>query len=301
MRKPPVIAVAALTCLGVVTGCSGPATGSGGDTASHAASPSTRAEGGATSRAPAPPDHEPVRYTPSWTDRTVRTARGHLVNTCVPKALRNRATTLTTSDKVHLSALVLGSGPNGVLLDHEQGYNICSFIDIGKKLAAEGYHVVIPEYRNHGASQKSADNEHIDRDARAGLAELRRVGAERVFVGGASCGGTTAAVAGADTPLPVTGLLMMSSPARCGGVDAVAAVRKIKAPTLVVASPGDMNGNIEKDAREVYAASVAKNKKLVIDPSGYHGTDMIRRGGASGVKLRSRVVKFVAASFSRPR
>ncbi|MFF8286427.1 alpha/beta hydrolase family protein [Streptomyces albus] len=302
MRKPPVVAVAALACLGVVTGCSGPATGSGGDTASHAASPSTRAEGGATSRAPAPPpDHEPVRYTPSWTDRTVRTARGHLVNTCVPKALRNKATTLTTSDKVHLSALVLGSGPNGVLLDHEQGYNICSFIDIGKKLAAEGYHVVIPEYRNHGASQKSADNEHIDRDARAGLAELRRVGAERVFVGGASCGGTTAAVAGADTRLPVTGLLMMSSPARCGGVDAVAAVRKIKVPTLVVASPGDMNGNIEKDAREVYAASVAKNKKLVIDPSGYHGTDMIRRGGASGVELRSQVVKFIASSFSRPR
>ncbi|MEU2721749.1 alpha/beta hydrolase family protein [Streptomyces smyrnaeus] len=303
MRKPGVVAVAALACLSVVTGCSSPAAESGGNKASHGGRSSpARTEDGAHSRAPeSPPDHDPVRYTPSWPDRTVRTARGHLANSCVPKDLRDRATTLTTSDGVHLSALVLGSGPDGVLLDHEQGYSVCSFLDIGKKLAAEGYHVVIPEYRNHGASQKSADNEHIDRDARAALAELRRVGAERVFLGGASCGGTTAAVAGLDTPLRVTGLLMMSSPARCGGVDALAAVKKIKAPTLLVASPGDMNGNIEEEARKVYAASAAKDKKLVIDPSGYHGTDMIRRAGASGAKLRARVEKFVVASFSRSR
>lgn len=295
--------MAALACLSVVAGCSGPAAGTGGDKASQASQGATslaRTESGAHSRVPAPPpDHDPVRYKPSWPDRTVRTSRGHLVNSCVPKKLRNKATTLTTSDGVHLSALVLGQGPNGVLLDHEQGYNICSFLPIGKKLAAEGYHVVIPEYRNHGASQKSADNEHIDRDARAGLAELRRVGATRVFLGGASCGGTTAAVAGVDNPLRVTGLLMMSSPAHCGGVDAVAAVKRIKTPTLLVASPGDMNGALVTDARKVYAASAAKDKKLVIDPSGYHGTDMIRRGGASGAKLRTRVEKFIVASFQR--
>ncbi|MFJ5221022.1 alpha/beta hydrolase [Streptomyces sp. NPDC088354] len=243
-----------------------------------------------------PSPHRPVDYTPSWPDRTARTKAGYLVDTCVPASLRDRVTTLTTSDGVHLSALELGDGPDGVLLDHEQGYNICSFIDIGKQLASRGYRVVIPEYRNHGASEHVADNEHIDRDARAGLAELERLGAERVFLGGASCGGTTAAVAGADGELPLVGLLMMSSPARCGGADAVAAVRKIDAPSLFAVSPGDMNGAVEKQVREVYAASAATQKRLVIDRSGYHGTDMIRRGPRGGA-LERDVVAFVVAAY----
>ncbi|MFG2653483.1 alpha/beta fold hydrolase [Streptomyces sp. NPDC048436] len=292
---------AALGCLGLVSGCSGSAEKPARD--AEAGAPMTSAPApSADSRAPAPPpDHEPVSYKPSSPDRTVRTARGHQVNTCVPKDLRSKATTLTTSDGVHLSALVLGEGPDGVLLDHEQGYNICSFVAIGRKLAERGYHVVIPEYRNHGASEHLADNEHIDRDARAGLAELRRVGAKRVFLAGASCGGTTAAVAGVDTPLPVVGLVMMSSPARCLGADAVAAVRKLRVPTLLVVSPGDMQGAVEKQVREVYAASAARNKELVINKSGFHGTDMIRRAGASGAALQDRVLAFVADSYAASR
>ncbi|MGW6058999.1 alpha/beta hydrolase family protein [Streptomyces sp. NPDC055189] len=231
----------------------------------------------------------------------MRTARGHRVNACVPKDLRSKATTLTTSDGVHLSALVLGDGPDGVLLDHEQGYSICSFVDIGRQLAKRGYHVVIPEYRNHGASEELAENEHIDRDARAGLAELRRVGAKRVFLAGASCGGTTAAVAGVDTPLRVVGLLMMSSPARCGGVDGVAAVKKLSVPTLLVTSPGDMQGNVEKQVREVYAASVARKKDLVIQKGERHGTDMIKREGATGAALQDRVIQFVLDSYTAAR
>ncbi|MEV8320105.1 alpha/beta fold hydrolase [Streptomyces sp. NPDC059900] len=302
MLKVRVAAAAALVCLGLVSGCASPADESGHNPEAKAAASTAPVPSGARSSAPAPPpDHEPVSYKPSWPDTAVRTARGHRVNTCVPKDLRNKATTLTTSDKVHLSALVLGEGPDGVLLDHEQGYSICSFVDIGRQLAKRGYHVVIPEYRNHGASEEVADNEHIDRDARAGLAELRRVGAKRVFLAGASCGGTTASVAGGDTPLRVVGLLMMSSPARCGGVDGVAAVRKLSVPTLLVVSPGDMQGNAEKQVREVYAASVARKKELVIQKGEWHGTSMIKRAGAAGAELQDRVIKFVVDSYAAAR
>ncbi|MEU6992197.1 alpha/beta hydrolase [Streptomyces sp. NPDC046465] len=307
MLRVRVVAAVALGCLGLMSGCSGPADKPTRDAEAGAGAgasmDSTPTPSGTGSRAPAPPpDHKPVSYKPSWPDRTVRTARGHRVNTCVPKDLRSKATTLTTSDGVHLSALVLGDGPDGVLLDHEQGYNICSFVDIGRQLAKRGYHVVIPEYRDHGASEHVAINEHKDRDARAGLAELRRVGAKRVFLAGASCGGTTAAVAGVDTPLRVVGLLMMSSPARCGpGADAVAAVRKLKVPTLLVVSPGDMEGAVEKQVREVHAASAAHKKDLVIDKSGFHGTDMIRRAGASGAALEDRVISFVVDSYDASR
>ncbi|GAA2873878.1 alpha/beta hydrolase [Streptomyces mexicanus] len=305
MRRDPRAILVALLCFGAPAACS-----SGPDTAraprsahtSAAAGPSTgghSAQDRTTPHTARPTPRPPVSYTPSWPRETVRNSAGHLVDACVPRALRDKATTLTTSDGVHLSALELGSGPDGVLLGHEQGYSICSFLDIGKELASRGYHVMIPEYRNHGASEEVPGNEHIARDARAALAELQRLGARRVFLGGASCGGTTAAVAGAEGRLPVVGLLIMSSPARCGG-DGVAAVRTIDAPSLFVVSPGDMNGAVEKQVRELYAASGSQDKKLVIDRSGYHGTDMIRRS-PQGAALRDRVIRFVESAYAHRR
>lgn len=301
MLRGRVVAAVAMGCLGLAAGCSGRADKPARDAEGGASRSSAPAPSGTGSRAPAPPEHKPVSYKPSSPDRAVRTARGHLVNTCVPKGLRGKATTLTTGDGAHLSALVPGDGPDAVLSDHEQGYGICSFVGIGRQLADRGYHVVIPEYRNHGASERLAANEHIDRDARAGLAELRRVGAKGVFLARASCGGTTAAVAGVDTPLRVVGLLMMSSPARCLGADGVAAVRKSKVPTLSVVSPGDVEGAVEKQVREVHAASAAHRKELVISNSGFHGTDMIKRTGASGAALQDRVIDFVVRSYGASR
>ncbi|WAP53561.1 hypothetical protein [Streptomyces sp. S465] len=91
----------------------------------------------------------------------------------------------------------------------------------------------------------------------------------------------------------------MSSPARCGG-DGVAAVRTIDAPSLVIVSPGDMNGAVEKQVRELYAASVSKDKKLIIDRSGFHGTDMIRRS-PRGAALQDRVIRFIESAYARRR
>ncbi|WP_331284296.1 alpha/beta hydrolase family protein [Streptomyces antarcticus] len=158
---------------------------------------------------------------------------------------------------------------------------------------------MLPEYRNHGASEKTIDTAHVaDRDARAGLAELKRLGAQRVLVGGASCGGTTAAIAGADSDLPVVGLFVVSSPAQCGG-DGVAAVRKISSPSLFVVSPGDMNGAVEREVRSLHAASAGVGKEFVIHNGGHHGTDMIRRDGARGNQLQDRVLTFIESAYAR--
>ncbi|RIX59212.1 alpha/beta hydrolase [Paenibacillus nanensis] len=243
------------------------------------------------------PSNPPVEYTPSWPDRTVKSSKGHLVNSCVPDELRDKATTLTTSDGVYLSALVLGSGNKGVLLAHEQGYNICSFLDMGTELADSGYLVIIPEYRNHGASQTEEDNQSIDRDAEAALGELKRLGAQKVFLAGASCGGSTAIIAGVSQELPIEGLIILSSPAQCGSLDAIPSVKEIKAPSLFVFSPGDYGGSIEKEVRKLYQASGATDKELIVDESGYHGTDMYHKG-EQGDKLKSLLIDFVKENFN---
>ncbi|MFF6995865.1 alpha/beta hydrolase [Streptomyces sp. NPDC008313] len=256
-----------------------------------ASGPAAEKDGGAGGKRtgePRVPANPPAKYTPSWPDRTVRTKAGYQVDTCVPEDLRDKATTLTTGDGYHLSALVLGDGPDGVLLDHEQGYSICSWLETGQRLAAKGFRVLLPEYRSHGASEKDEENGRIDLDAEAALAELKRVGAERVFLAGASCGGTTAIVAGEAQPLPVTGLLIMSSPAVCHSVDAVPSVRRITAPSLFVVGSGDMEGAVEREVRTLYENSGARDKRLVVDDDGFHGTDMLRRG-----RHRDRMVAMV--------
>ncbi|MFF0516508.1 alpha/beta hydrolase [Streptomyces sp. NPDC004250] len=210
----------------------------------------------------------------------------------MPEELRDTATTLKTDDGFRLSALLLGDGPDGVLLDHEQGYSICSWLETGRRLAAKGFRVLLPEFRSHGASENDEENGRIGLDAKAALAELKRVGAKRVFLAGASCGGTTAIVAGEAQSLPVTGLLIMSSPATCHTVDAVLPVRRITAPSLFVVGSDDMLGAVEREVRILYKNSGAKDKRLVVDEDGFHGTDMLRRS-RNHERIQTLVSEFV--------
>ena len=262
-----------------------------------ASAPGSSAPASSADPTPAPSvtPRPPASYQPAAPGRTARTDAGYLVDTCVPRVLWSQVISLVDVDGTQLSGLVLGTGTKGVLLAHEQGYSICSFLDLGRKLADLGYLVMIPEFRNHGASESVADNEHIDRDVDAALAELHRRGAIQVFLGGASCGGTTATIAGAKDP-SLVGLLIMSSPARCGPLDAVGPIRTIHAPSLFIVSPGDMNGAVEKQVRELYAASGAPDKRLIIDDSGYHGTDLLRRA-THRTDLEADILRLIAGCF----
>jgi pimeloyl-ACP methyl ester carboxylesterase len=266
------------------------------------ADPSNPAQttGAGSSGTPSAPEtwqtEAPAVYRVAWPPQSTTTDAGFPVDDCVPRRLWDDVLSLTTSDGLHLDALELGSGADGVLLAHEQGYNICSWLALGEDLAARGYHVMIFEYRNHGASEASPDNEHIDRDVRPALRVLREHGATRVLMGGASCGGTSSAIVGADLPV-LTGLMILSSPARCASLDAVPAVRRITEPSIFVVSPGDMNGAVEEQVRELYAASGAADKELVIDPSGYHGTDLLRMSDGAD-RLRKRLLQFVDHAFA---
>ncbi|MGW6447336.1 alpha/beta hydrolase [Lentzea sp. NPDC055074] len=244
-----------------------------------------------TTKAPHPPA---VVYAPTVPERTRKTAAGHQVNTCVPESLDQNVFTLTTSDGVRLSAMELGTGDRGILLSHEQGYYMCSWLAFGQELAAAGYHVLLLEYRNHGASETAQDNDNLDRDTRAALAALHSSGAKRVLLGGASCGGTASAVTAADEP-ELAGLLVLSSPAQCFVLDGEAAARKITAPSFFAVSPIDYSGNMIKETRRLYEASAAARKHLEIVPGGAHGTDVLREAGAE--KLHRLVRDFVDSAF----
>lgn len=246
---------------------------------------------------PVVPD-PPVRYETSFpADRTRLTDAGYQVSTCVPERLDPGVFTLTTEDGVHLSVLEIGSGPRAVVLSHEQGYSICSWLDLAQELAEDGYHVMIFDYRNHGASEVSEDNENIDRDLRVVVDEMHRRGGEQLLLGGASCGGTTSAVVGADEP-QLIGLLILSSPAQCAGIDGEAAVATIDQPSFFAVSSGDMLGAVQDEVERLYAASATTDKHLEIIDDGYHGTDMLREWKSKRpTPLRGQVRDFIDRAF----
>jgi len=122
------------------------------------------------------------------------------------------------------------------------------------------------------------------------------LGAKKVFLAGASCGGSTAIITGVRQELPNEGLIILSSPAQCGSHDAIPSVKKIKAPSRFVFSPGDYGGAIEKHVRQLYEASGATDKELIIDKSGYHGTDMYHKA-KEGAALRSQLMNFITTVY----
>jgi dienelactone hydrolase len=149
------------------------------------------------------------------------------------------------------------------------------------------------EHRNHGASGTDKKNLYLDRDVMAGVQELTRRGVTRIVAGGASCGGTASVVSAPRIP-GFAGLVVMSSPRVCGkSLNGLQVVRSVTKPSFFAFSPGDMG--FEPEVRGLHKASGAADKRLVIIPGGWHGTDMLR--SKDGPELSSKLLTFITDAF----
>ena len=103
---------------------------------------------------------------------------------------------LTTSDGVHLVGALAGSGTTGIVLAHQRNGDGCGWLDYGARLASHGM-VLAPDLRGFGGSDEGqGDGEtRYDLDVVAAADELKRRGATRIVLMGASIGGTTVILA----------------------------------------------------------------------------------------------------------
>ncbi|NEB42671.1 alpha/beta hydrolase [Streptomyces sp. SID14515] len=221
------------------------------------------------------------------------------VNACVPKRLHGKAVSFTAADGVRLSGLVLGSGPRGVVLSHENGWDICSWLAFAEELAAAGYQVIVYDQRNvpGGASERGgrADNLHFDRDVRAAVQQLRDRGVTRILAGGASMGGTATATAAPEIP-GLVGLLILSSPRELPVMKPLPGLAAVTVPSFFAAATGDQT--FVDEVRALYKASGAKDKQIRILDSHVHGVDMME-DGAAGARLHDQVLAFVDGAFRK--
>jgi dienelactone hydrolase len=183
---------------------------------------------------------------------------------CVtPDEQRAGGVQLTVGGTGIAAGLVLGSGSTGLVLANQSGTDLCDWHPLASQWAAHGYRVLIFNYSTALA----------DQDMLAAAAELRRRGSSRVFLIGASMGGTAALAAAAAARPPVAGVISLSGPAAFAGVDADSAMRRLAVPVLFLV--GEFDEPFIDDAKTLYAACAAKDKKLEILPTGRHGIALI--------------------------
>lgn len=204
-----------------------------------------------------------------------------LYESCLTRAERRRAVRFTTFDRVRLIGVELGSGPRAVILAHQGGAGegpwLCAWMRYARQLALQGYRVLAFDHRGFGSSGRTTHWSRITRvdfDVLAAIRVMRARGARKIVLAGASLGGAAVLSAAALSPTPVDGVISFASPQAFGRVDAVAAARALRVPSLFVSAEDD--DNFADEARALYEACGSPEKRLAIVPGTVHGAPVLR-------------------------
>jgi pimeloyl-ACP methyl ester carboxylesterase len=191
---------------------------------------------------------------------------------CVRAADRATNVSFQAAGGARLKGAVLGRGSTGVVLAHTTSADRCQWLPFARELAKQGYRALIFDMRGYGASTGVTNSDpHLDVIAAA--AELRRRGAKKIVLAGASMGGTGVVAAAPVIRPAISGVVELSAPTAFSGANALAAVKKLKRPALFVAGRDD--GDFPAATRALYKAAATKDKKLHIAPSSWHGVDLV--------------------------
>jgi pimeloyl-ACP methyl ester carboxylesterase len=221
---------------------------------------------------------------------TPATTAAAITNPCLHASEAARAFRFSTSDGASLVGVVLGSGGTGLVLGHQLGSDLCEWLPQARALARRGYRVLVFDFAGFGDSQPGPDG-RVDTDVVAAAVQLRRRGADRIVLVGSSMGGTAVLSAATRIRPPVAGVVSLSGPSGFGGVDAQAAMARLRVPVLFVVGADDQP--FREQARLLYRAARVRDKRLLVVPGGRHGTSLLEFG-EDAARLRAAVRRFVA-------
>ncbi|MGH2784392.1 MAG: alpha/beta hydrolase [Actinomycetota bacterium] len=196
------------------------------------------------------------------------------------------------AQSVQLSGVERGSGLVGVVLAHMLGSSQFAWDLFADELVDRDFHVLTFDFRGHGQSIGDRSPSAAALDLGAAVEKLRSLGATKIFVVGASMGGTAAlVVAGAQK---LEGVVSISAPASIERLDATAAVKTLDEPSLFLVGADD--DQRYTDAARSFAAAAPQPKRLqIIDGTGAHGTDLLTEE-ATRQRVTDLILDFLAAN-----
>jgi pimeloyl-ACP methyl ester carboxylesterase len=197
------------------------------------------------------------------------------------------------ADGTRLVGHVFGSGRTVVILGHQSQGSLCEWVSYARRLARLGYTAFAIDFRGHGRSQVlgGLPGERLASDLDGAAKLMRKRGKQKVFLVGASMGGIASLVAAANVKPAVDGVVSVSAPARFMGMNAAASARRLRVPVLYLAAEGDDNAGFDfsDDAREMYGATAAGDKRLQVLPGTQHGVALV----AGSARARALIEGFL--------
>src|SRR4051794_20127286 len=123
-----------------------------------------------------------------------------------------------------IEGLTLGTGKVGIVLVPQSGQDLCAWKPYGYALVKQGYRIITITVQTDGAA-----------DSVAAAQLLRKRGASRIMLMGASIGGTAVLAAAVALKPPAAAVVDLSGPTIVGEVD----VTRLHMPVLFVAGAQD--------------------------------------------------------------
>jgi pimeloyl-ACP methyl ester carboxylesterase len=187
------------------------------------------------------------------------------------------------SDGARLDGAMLGTGRTGVVLATEYPADLCDWIPEALVLRARGFRVVLFDFRGLGLSPRpvriTAETHYVD-DVVGAARELRRRGASRVYLMGASLGATSSIVAATQIHPTVAGVVSLSGEADLtrsfpgSGLKAAVAAARLSMPVLYVAAHDDGLAP-PADVRRFRSALRRPGDKVAVFPGSWHGWQLL--------------------------
>jgi pimeloyl-ACP methyl ester carboxylesterase len=207
----------------------------------------------------------------------------HAADDCTPHA---GDVSFRAADGTRLVGHRFGHGKTAVVLAHQSDGTLCQWVPYAKRLAGLGYLAVVFDFRSAGASQYRSypANRRWGGDVAAAGKVARAAGATKVFLVGASLGGSAVVSAAANVRPPVAGVVSVSGSADLA--DALAAAKRLRVQSLFIAAKGDRD--FAPHVARFTAATPAPKHGVVL-PGYQHGVALV----ASSARARSLIEGFL--------
>src|SRR5262249_13418723 len=153
-------------------------------------------------------------------------------------------------------------------LANESDLDLCSWLPFARTLAKQGFRVLLFDYAGGPP----------DDEVTAAANALRRLGATRIVLGGASEGAKAVILAAAAHPKLAAAVVALAPERYLQGVDVEPAAAKLRMPTLVAVSRDDPYS--AGDAPDVERHVGSARKRLVTVPGSAHGVAVLQGAAA---------------------
>jgi pimeloyl-ACP methyl ester carboxylesterase len=180
-----------------------------------------------------------------------------------------------------------------VVLAHMSDGDLCVWAPYARSLAKKGVWAFPFDLRGHGFSEGSLDHSKAALDVVAAVKAVRKLGARKVVVAGASLGGIAAVIAAPRIKPRLAGVASVSGPAAIAGeLNARPAAPKLRVPALYLAAADDRFPpyDFAADARDLHAATGTREKKLLVVAGSLHGTFLVN-GSPTARALLTRFLR----------